>query len=73
MRLRTSQPRAFAESSRQQRANALAAAGDQVLRDVGDDFDGRGRLLRELLLDGGEIVTEEVEDLGGGRDGKSAH
>ena len=57
----------------EQGADAFAAAGDEVLRDVGDDFDFGGGLAGELLLDGGEVVAEEVEDLGGGRDGESAH
>ena len=57
----------------QQRADALAAAGDEVVGDVGDDVDGRGGLAGELVLDGGEIVAQEVEDLGCGRDGEGAH
>ena len=57
----------------EQRANALAAAGHQVLRDVGDDFDVGGGLAGKLLLDRGEIVAQEVEDLFGSRDGEGAH
>ena len=57
----------------QQRADALAAAGHEVLRDVGDDFDVGGGLAGKLLLDRGEVVAQEVEDLFGGRDGEGAH
>ena len=57
----------------QQRTDAFAAACDEVLRDVGDDGDVRGGLRGELPLDGGEVVAEEVEDLGCGRDGEGAH
>ena len=63
----------FGGEQQQQRADALAAAGHQVLRDVGDDVDFGGGLAGKLLLDGGEVVAEEVEDLFGGRDGESAH
>ena len=63
----------FGGEQQQQGADALAAAGDEVVGDVGDDFDVGGGLAGELLLDGGEVVAEEVEDLGGGRDGESAH
>ena len=63
----------FGGEQEQQRADALAAAGHQVLGDVGDDVDFGGRLAHEFLLDCGEIVVEEVEDLFGGRDGEGAH
>jgi hypothetical protein len=63
----------FGGEQQQQRADALAAAGHQVLRDVGDDVDVGGGLAGKLLLDGGEVVAEEVEDLFGGRDGEGAH
>ena len=57
----------------QQRTNALAAAGDQVAGNVGDDFNIRGGLPCELPLDGGEIVADKVEDLCGSRDGEGTH
>ena len=57
----------------QQRANAFAAAGDQVAGDVGDDVDVGERTAGELVLDGGEIVAKEVKDLGCGRDGEGTH
>ena len=34
---------------------------------------GESGLLCELAFDGGEIVAEEVDDLGCGRDGDRAH
>ena len=49
-------------------ADALAAAGDEVAGDVSDDFDVGGGLAGELLLDGGEVVAEQIEDFGGSRD-----
>ena len=63
----------FGGEQQQQRADALAAAGHEVVRDVGDDFDVGGGLAGELLLDGGEVVAEEVEDLFCSRDGEGAH
>ena len=63
----------FGGEQQQQGADAFAAAGDEVAGDVGDDFDVRGGLAGELLLDGGEVVAEEVEDLVCGRDGDGAH
>ena len=54
-------------------ADALASAGDEVLGDVGDDVDWGCGLGGELALDGGEVVTEEVEDLFCVRDGEGAH
>jgi len=44
-------------------AYAFASARNKVLSDVGDDGDAGGGLAGELLLDSGEIVAEEVEDL----------
>jgi len=41
--------------------------------DVGDDLDVRSGLAGELLLDGGQVVTKEVEHLSCGRDGESTH
>ena len=63
----------FGGEQEEQWADALAAAGDEVAGDVGDDFDVGGGLAGELLLDGGEVVAEQVEDFGGSRDGESAH
>ncbi len=57
----------------EQGADALAAAGDEVGGDVGDDLDGRCGLDGKFALDGGKVVAEEVEDLDGGRDGEGAH
>lgn len=54
-------------------AYALAAAGDEVGGDVGDDVDFGGGLSGELMLDGGEIVTKKVEDLLRIRYGDRAH
>ena len=63
----------FGREKQEQGPDALAATLDEVLRDVGDDGHiGRG-LTGELLLNGSEIVAEEVEDLGSGRDGEGAH
>ena len=45
----------------------------QVSGDVGDDVDVETEWRAELLLDGGEVVAEEVEDLFGSRDGEGAH
>ena len=67
------QPSALEESSRQQRTDALAAAGHQVLRDVGDDVDLGGGLAGKLLLDRGQVVAQQVEDLFRRRNGESAH
>jgi hypothetical protein len=58
----------FGGEKEQEGANALASTGDEVLGDVGDDFDFGGGLPGELLLDGGEIVAEQVEDFGSSRD-----
>ncbi len=63
----------FGGEQEQQGADALAAAGHQVLGNVGDDVDLGGRLAYKLLLNRGEIVVEEVEDLFSGRDGEGAH
>ena len=73
MRASLSQSSDFGGEQQQQRANALAAAGDEVVGDVGDDGDGRGGLACELALNGGEIVLEEVEDFSCRRDGDRAH
>ena len=54
-------------------ADSFAAAGHEVGGDVGDDVDGRGGLAGELVLDGGEIVAEKVEDFFCGRYGDRAH
>src|ERR1019366_9529381 len=53
----------FGGEQEEQGTDALAAAGHQVLGYVGDDVDLGGRLAYKLLLDRGEIVVEEVEDL----------
>jgi len=63
----------FGGEEEQQGADALAAASDEVLGDVGDDGDVGGGLAGELPLDGGEVVAEEFEDFGGGRAGEGAH
>ncbi len=63
----------FGREEEQQGADALAAAGDEVLGDVGDDGDVGGGLAGELPLDGGEVVAEEFKDFGGGRAGEGAH
>ena len=63
----------FGGEQQQQRADALAAAGHQVARDVRDDRDVGGGVLREFLFDRGEIVAQKVKDLLGGRDGDGAH
>ncbi len=54
-------------------ADAFAAAGHEVGRDIGDHFDvGRG-LGGELAFDRHQIVPEEVEHLFGARDGEGGH
>ncbi len=63
----------FGREQEQQRADAFAAACDEIPRDVGDDLDVGGGLAVEVLLDGREVVAEEVEDFGCGRDGEGAH
>ncbi len=51
----------------EQGADAFAAAGHEVVGDVGDDFDVGGGLAGELGFDGGEVVAEKVKDLAGRR------
>ena len=58
---------------KKQRTDALAATGHQVLRDVSDDIDLGGGLAGKLLLDGGQIVAQQVEDFFCSRYGKCAH
>src|SRR6202011_2537217 len=63
----------FGREQEEERAGAFAAACDEVLGDVSDDLDVGGRLAGELLLDGCEVVAEEVEDFACGRYGEGAH
>ena len=63
----------FGGEQQEKGPNAFAAAGHEVLGDVGDDVDFRGGLADELLLNCGQVVTKEVEDLFSGRDGEGAH
>ena len=53
----------FRSKQEKQRADALSAASDEVLGNVGDDFDAGSGLGSELTLDGGEVVAEKVENL----------
>jgi len=61
------------EAVSRKRANSFSTACNQILRNVRDDLNMRGRLGRESLLDGGKVVTEEVKDLGRRRDGEGTH
>ena len=46
----------------QRRTDSFSTAGAQVLADLRDRRDVRDRVASELLFDGGNVVTEEVED-----------
>jgi len=63
----------FGSEQEEKGTDAFAAAGDEVLRDIRDHGNGRGRVASELIFNGGEVVTQEVEDLFCRRDGESAH
>ena len=59
----------IAEASRQQqerRTQPLAAATEQVPANLCHWFDGRAVLADNLLLDLGQVVADQVEDLLGG-------
>jgi hypothetical protein len=46
------------------RANALAAAGLEVLADLRDELHARLHVLEELLVDTRQVVPHRLEDLG---------
>ena len=55
------------------RPDPLAPARDQVLSNIGDHLNVRGRLAGERLLDSGQVVAQQVEDLSCRRNGEGAH
>ena len=57
----------------QRRTNALAAAGAQILANIGDGAHRRHRVSPELALNGGQIFAQQLEDLFARYGGSGAH
>ena len=62
-RARTFVAEQFGRKQQKSGTDALAAAGAQVFTDFGDGGHVRDGILPELLLDGDNVVPEQVEDL----------